>query len=213
MDQTDWDRLLPEGMQWVFGRRIKEGDSIVFANGKIDPAYGMIGHENIYQDSKACCPISQLFDGAQNTLAKEQDRRIAHVEAMIDTNGNEQIPLHSVEQRTCKITVLHPQSKQLTDHAKYCRLSKQTGGLCTLRNLVGTSINGCGYKFQYTESIKDDWTQCPRPEKQQPVELPKDPLEDLIKEYNKLLYDFSATYVIREKMLREFAEKVRVLNV
>ena len=93
----------------------------------------------------------------------------------------------------------------LTDHAKYCRLSKQAGGLCGRKSDSAVCIDTNGY----VDIMLSDWTQCPRPEKQQPVELPKpDPLEELINKYYSLLAYKGANTIVA---LREFADKVRAL--
>lgn len=68
---------------------------------------------------------------------------------------------------------------------------------------VESANNGC---YQSTES----WTHCPHLDAQQIVELPKDPLEELINEYDEhmlTLKDNTTTH----GMLREFAAKVRAL--
>jgi hypothetical protein len=106
-----------------------------------------------------------------------------------------------------------PASAPLTDHAKYCRLSKQVGGLCQRIRAMGTE---CMYDDSNRHSrayIHSCDTQCARPEKQQPVELPKDPLEELIEqEYARVFIALTTdTHELSKRKLREFAEKVRAL--
>jgi hypothetical protein len=136
-------------------------------------------------------PASKPFDGAPDLLAKEQERKVAHVEAIIGTK----------------------EELRLTDHAKYCRLSKQPGGLCVRARDGSFCVNPSA---QYTDKmfIFDDFIVCPMPQKQQPVELPKDPLEELIKAYTKDVYECYEIYNIIEieRVFREFAEKVRALK-
>ena len=142
-------------------------------------------------------PESKPFDGAPDLLAKEQERKIAHVESTIDTKKE---PI------------------ALTDHAKYCRLSKQPGGLCGCMERYGTgkeAVLRCKAKNITTiiNEIAEDWDNCPRLKEQFAVELPKDPLEELIEEFS-LRGDLCEASNRREAVnaLREFAEKVRALK-
>lgn len=186
MTQENWDKLLPNGMQWVSGRNIKAGDIIVDDWGSQYSAYGCyIDSENTWGLVRACCPIvsaSAPFDGGVDLLAREQERKVNQVEAIIDK------PI-----------------APLTNHAKYCRLSKQAGGLCGRIISMGTECrydDSIVYSRAYIHSCD---TQCARPEKQQPVELPKpDPLEELINATAK-------KSMITPSYLREFAEKVKAL--
>lgn len=127
-------------------------------------------------------PAIKPFDGAADLLAREQERKMAHVEAII--------------------------GKPLTDHAKYCRLSKQAGGLCACRYFVDRCVTKVSDEHEMRVFIPTYYSHCPYPEKQQQVELPKDPLEELIEKYLKAN---KTTYIQEQSLLREFAEKVRAL--
>lgn len=102
--------------------------------------------------------------------------------------------------------------ERLTDHAKYCRLSKQAGGLCN-RMKNGRCITPNNERLSDCQVyVPSYYSQCPYPEKQQPVELLKDPLEELVKEFSGIVCDYANgdTYDII-KHIRTFAEKVRAL--
>ena len=102
----------------------------------------------------------------------------------------------------------------LTDHAKYCRLSKQTGGLCGRRYGNANCTPPGDAHGNLSKVIPSCYTQCPYPIHQLPVELPKpDPLEELVRVYTKEVYECYEIYnvVEIERVFREFAEKVRAL--
>lgn len=95
----------------------------------------------------------------------------------------------------------------LTDHAKYCRLSKQPGGLC---GRADRGFCGKGYDYNDRYFVFNAFTHCMFPEQQQPVELPKDPLEDLIAD-TYLAIDGINSKESTCDILRDFAERVRAL--
>ena len=100
----------------------------------------------------------------------------------------------------------------LTGHAKYCRLSKQPGGLCG--HAQREDFDFCCQRGAYHEVICDDWEVCPISKQQLPVELPKDPLEELVElEYAKVFCAcMEDSHATNKQNLREFAEKVRALK-
>jgi len=169
MEQAEWDKLLPVGMQWVVKRKIQMGDMVIWINGRRESAEGLIGYDNNGSTIRAYCPI----EPAINIGTKEEP-------------------------------------KLLTDHARFCRLSKQPGGLCDRMYVsVGhyphcKDDDGC---YQSTKS----WTHCAHLDAQQPVELPKDPLEELIRLTSNSLADLIFVNKTEEQVLREFAEKVMAL--
>ena len=109
-----------------------------------------------------------------------------------------------------------PASEPLTDHAKYCRLSKQPGGLCG--RFAKTNHDDWCTNDDINDVLQNvlraDWTQCPRPEKQESVELPKDSLEELCRKYSLRLLAAAPLNSLGKgcAMFREFAEKVRALK-
>lgn len=106
------------------------------------------------------------------------------------------------------IPYIEPAKDALTDHPKYCRLSNQAGSLCGLHD-----NDLCRVHIATSNDIHLDWTTCPRPEKQQPVEIPKDPLEELCrKQALKQFGETDQTLGDLSEMFREFAEKVKALN-
>jgi len=137
-----------------------------------------------------CIPyVEQSFSSAPDALASEQERKASHVEAIVGTKE---------------------EPKLLTDHAKYCRLSKQAGGLCGL-SIKQYSCACLDSKTLDMGQATGTWEICAVPSKQQPVELPKDPLEELIQLTSNSLADLIFVNKSEEQVLREFAEKVRDL--
>lgn len=133
-------------------------------------------------------PASAPFDGAVDLLAREQERKIKHVEAIV--------------------------GKPLTDHVKFCRLSEQPGSLCVHAGNGGIALKT--YCNELHASFIDRHERCAIPSKQQPVELPKpDPLEELMEETIAIITTRSCGRignVTARDLLNKFIAKVGALN-
>jgi len=185
--------------------------------------------DSLLNDNELCCAMDGAIElgldraiddkkivdydfPSKNVIVRKIDLPIKKNAGIKKPEG--QLPLHSMEQGTLKITVLHPQSKPLTDHAKYCRLSKYPGGLCGCRQFSDKCSTKISDEYAMAVYIPNYYSHCPYPEKQQPVELPKDPLEELCRSFTWRLWEEVDTITLDkvEKMFREFAEKVSAVN-
>jgi len=161
--------------------------------------------DSLLDDNDLCCAMD-------NTIEIGLDRAIEDKKISNYNFPSKNVAVHKIQPASKPDIGTKEPPKLLTDHAKYCRLSKQPGGLCCCTD----SPNYCKPTTNSLYLIFDSFEDCMFPSKQQPVELPKDPLKELICGYTEIVYDnyvdeaFTQSDV--EKTLREFAEKVSAVN-
>ena len=112
--------------------------------------------------------LNKCFEDERLTENQSGHFRMAQVDRLVDGSLDNELLIK-------EITGAQEPIAPLTDHPKYCRLSKQAGSLCARARDGSFCVNPC-HEYNEKYFIYPDFTSCFIPEKQQPVELPKDPL-------------------------------------
>lgn len=155
--------------------------------------------DSLLSDNDLCCAMDNIIEiGLDRAI---EDKKISNYNF-----PSKNVAVHKIQPASKPDIGTKEPPKLLTDHAKYCRLSKQPGGLCGRKS----ALYACG-RGDDIYGIHDKFTQCMMPEEQEPVELPKDPLEELIRLTSNSLADLIFVNKTEEQVLRDFAEKVRAL--